>query len=110
MDKKFPTLGIRVYDNEVSLVSGRVLGTLTGAQAQLGEPSRHHRVAGPLVAAPVLGPLALVGMASKKSKSQAYVVFPNGTVHTAKLDGKYSIRAAEREIVEFDALASSYGR
>ncbi len=109
MDKRFPTLGIRIYDSSVELNSrsGRVLGPLAGAQAQMGEPSRHHRVAGPLAVAPVLGPLAFVGSLSKKSKNQAYVVFSNGTVHTAKLDGKYSIRTAEREVIEFNALANA---
>ena len=69
----FVTLGVRIDGGQVLTVSGRLLGPLAGARAEMGEPTRHRRVAGPLVAtavtAPVLGPLALLGMASKKSKS-----------------------------------------
>ncbi len=79
------------------------------AEAQLSDSTRHRRIGGPVSAtvmtAPVLGPLALVGMLSKKSKTFAFVVFPDGTVHEKKLDGNMTIRNAQREVVQFNALA-----
>jgi hypothetical protein len=105
----FVTLGIKTDGNQVLTATGRVLGQLAGAHAEMGEPTRHHRVAGPLAAtavtAPVLGPLALLGMASKKSKSAAFVTFADGTVHHKSLNGNSAIRNAQREVVQFNAAA-----
>jgi len=65
--RHFVTVGVKTDGRHVYTPTGRLLGLLTGAQAQMGEPARHHRIAGPLAAtavtAPVLGPLALLGMA-----------------------------------------------
>jgi hypothetical protein len=107
--KRFFTLGVKTDGTQVYTLSGRVLGPLAGARAELGEPTRHHRVAGSLAAtavtAPVLGPLALLGMTSKKSKSIAFVVFVNSAVHQKNLDGTTAIRNAQREVVQFNAIA-----
>lgn len=109
--RRFVILGIKIDGNQVLTPTGRVLGQLAGAHAEMGEPTRHRRVAGPLVAtamtAPVLGPLALLGMASKKSKSAAFVTFTDGTVHHKALDGNSAIRGAQREVVEFNAAAAA---
>jgi hypothetical protein len=92
--RHFVTIGIKVGGNQVSTLTGRRLGQLAGAH-ELGEPTRHHRVAGPLIAtavtAPVLGPLAILGMASKKSKSAAFVSFADGTAHHKAIDGNSAI-------------------
>jgi len=107
--KHFLTLGVKTDGTQVYTLSGRVLGPLAGAHAELGDPTRHHRVAGSLAAtavtAPVLGPLALLGMVSKKSKSIAFVVFANSAVHQKNLDGNSTIRNAQREVVQFNAIA-----
>jgi hypothetical protein len=107
----FVTLGIKIDGGQVLTLSGRLLGPLAEARAEMGEPTRHHRVAGPLVAtavtAPMLGPLALLGMASKKSKSAAFVTFANGAVHDKALAGNSAIRNAQREVVQFNAAAAA---
>jgi hypothetical protein len=59
------------------------------------------------VTAPVLGPLGLLDMVSKKSKSVAFVVFPSGTVHHAKIGGNGAVRSAQREVVEFNAIVAA---
>jgi len=109
--RHFITLGIKTDGKQVLTPTGRVLGQLAGAHAEMGEPTRHHRVAGPLAAtavtAPVLGPLALLGMASKKTKSAAFVAFADGTVHHKSLHGNSAIRNAQREVVQFNAAAAA---
>lgn len=109
--RHFVTLGIKTDGNQVLTATGRVLGQLVGAHAEMGEPTRHHRMAGPLAAtavtAPVLGPLALLGVASKKSKSAAFVTFADGTVHHKSLNGNSAIRNAQREVVQFNAAAAA---
>lgn len=108
--KRFFTLGVKTDGTQVYTLSGRGLGPLVGARAELGEPTRHHRVAGSLAAtvvtAPALGPLALLGIVSKKSKSIAFVVFTNGTVHQKNLDGNTAIRSAQSEVMQFNAIAA----
>lgn len=109
----FPTIGIAIDGDQV--LSGRAtLGPLAGASAEISDPTRHRRVGGSVAAtavmAPVLGPLPLLGMLSKKSKAIAFVVFPDGTVHERKLDGNMAIRAAQSEVVRFNALANAAAR
>jgi hypothetical protein len=114
--KSFLTLGVKIIGDQVyrTGMSGGLLGPLAGAQAEISDPTRHRRVAGSLattaVMAPVLGPLPLLGLASKKSKAIAFVVFPDGTVHERKLDGNLAIRAATSEVVRFNALARAADR
>ena len=55
--------------------------------------------------ASVLGPLALAGMLSKKFKAFVFVAFADGTLHEKKLDGNMAIRNAQREVVQFNAMA-----
>jgi hypothetical protein len=114
--KNFPTMGIKIVDGQVSTFgfSSRSLGPLAGAEAEISDPTRHHRVGGAVTAtvltAPVLGPLALVGALSKKSKAFVFVAFPDGTLHERNLDGKTAIRAAQREVAQFNALARAASR
>lgn len=109
----FHTLGIKIVGGQVGKtgLAGGLLGSLAGAQAEISDPTRHRRVASSLattaVMAPVLGPLPLLGLASKKSKAIAFVVFPDGTVHQKNLDGNMMIRAATREVVQFNAQANA---
>ena len=62
-----------------------------------------------MLAAPVLGPLALVGVLSKKSKAFVFVAFTDGTLHEKKLDGNMAIRNGQREVAQFNALARAAG-
>jgi hypothetical protein len=41
----FVTLGVKIDGGQVLTVSGRLLGPLAGARAEMGEPTRHRRVA-----------------------------------------------------------------
>jgi hypothetical protein len=45
----------------------------------------------------------MLGLLSKKSKAFVFVSFPNGRVHEKKLDGNMRIRAAQREVAQFNA-------
>ena len=45
----FPAMGIGVLDGQVSTVANRLLGPLADAQAEISEPTRHHRVRGPWI-------------------------------------------------------------
>jgi hypothetical protein len=51
-------------------------------------------------------PLALTGLATK-TKADAAVVFRDGTVHTFALDGNNEVRAAQKQVVQFNALAGT---
>jgi hypothetical protein len=106
---KLPGLGVRVrgrnvYKNEMS---GRLLGSLAGAHAELTDGTRPHRVGAALVAAPLsLGAGLLIGL-TRKSKASAFVVFADGSVFERKLGGKSAISAAQGDAVKFNALAAA---
>ena len=51
-------------------------------------------------------PISFAGLATK-TKADAAVVFPDGTVHTAPLDGNYAVREAQKQVVQFNALAGA---
>jgi hypothetical protein len=79
----------------------RPLGPLAGAEAivtdgaQAWSPGRA-----------MFMPVGLVGLASK-TKADAAVVFSDGTVHTVALDGNNAVREAQKEVVQFNALAGT---
>ena len=50
--------------------------------------------------------VALTGLATK-TMADAVVVFPDGTVHTASLDGNLAVREAQKQVVQFNALAGT---
>ncbi len=54
-------------------------------------------------------PIALAGLATK-TQADAAVVFADGTVHIAALDGNSAVRAAQKEVVQFNALAGAATR
>ena len=111
MKKTFPTMGLKIVDGQISTFGllSRPLGPLAGAEAEISDPTRHHRVGGAVSAtiltAGVLGPLAMAGALTKKSKAFVFVAFTDGTLHEKKLDGKMAIRNAQREVAQFNALA-----
>ena len=49
-------------------------------------------------------PIGLTGLATK-TKADAAVVFADGTVHTVPLDGNLAVREAQKQVVQFNALA-----
>jgi hypothetical protein len=116
MALRFPQLGVLVDGAYVyagawlGSANKTPLGTLEGAQASLGEPTRHRRVGAATLTtaatAPLLGPPGVVVGLSKKSKSIAFVVTGDGHVHERKLDGNMAIRQAQGEVVRFNAMAA----
>jgi hypothetical protein len=51
-------------------------------------------------------PIGLAGLATK-TKADAAVAFPDGTVHTVALDGNNAVREAQKQAVQFNALAGA---
>jgi hypothetical protein len=51
-------------------------------------------------------PVGMAGLATN-TKADAAVVFPDGTVHTVPLDGNYAVREAQKQVVQFNALAGA---
>jgi hypothetical protein len=116
----FPGLGVRVHDGQVyryPTMSQPTLGPLAGARAEITDPTKAQMVRAGLAAGitsgvalgAVLGPFALapgaVGLL-RKSKAVAFVICANGKLHEKKLDGTAAIRAAQRDAVKFNTLAS----
>lgn len=102
--QRFPYLGVIIRDGEV-LKDGnwrqKRLGSLAGARAQLGDVGKVHNVG-----AAALTLMPIVALTSRKI-AMAYLVFPDGTVHERKLDGKTAVRKGEGEVVKFNALAAA---
>jgi hypothetical protein len=78
-----------------------LLGPLAGAQAMVTDGSQAWSPGRAM-----LLPVALTGMASK-TMADAAVVFPDGTVHTSRLNGNYAVREAQKQVVQFNALAGT---
>ena len=53
----------------------------------------------------LLGPAGLAVALSKKSKAFVFIAFSDGTLHEKDLDGNMAIRATQREVAQFNALA-----
>ena len=51
----------------------------------------------------------MLGALSKKSKAIVFVAFSDGALHEKKLDGNMAIRAAQREVAQFNALVRADG-
>jgi hypothetical protein len=51
-------------------------------------------------------PIAFAGLATK-TQADAAVVFADGTVHTTELDGNNAVREAQRQAVQFNAMAGA---
>ena len=103
-DAVFPALGVQVRGDSVeSHVPGyrpRVLGLLAGAQAQLTDG---HQAWSPGRA--VFLPIGLAGLATK-TRTTAFVIFPDGSYHERVLDGNKAVGAAQGEALKFNLLAS----
>jgi hypothetical protein len=53
------------------------------------------------------GPLRRAGRPATKAKAYAAVVFPDGTAYTVPLDGNYAVREAQKQALQFNALAGA---
>ncbi len=110
----FTGLGVRVRDGDVypyPTLGQQALGPVAGARAEITDPTKAQMVragvASGMALGAVLGPLALAPGLFRKSKAVAFVVCANGRLHEKKLDGNAMIRAAQRDLARFNALAGS---
>ena len=89
------------HDPATKANTSRLLGPLAGAEAlvtdgaQAWSPGRA-----------MFLPIGLAGLATK-TKADAAVVFPDGTVHTVALGGNNAVREAQKQVVQFNALAGA---
>ncbi len=93
------TIGLQ--NSEAKINASRLLGPLAGAQAMVTDGSQAWSPGRAM-----LLPIALTGLATK-TKADAAVVFPDGTVHTSPLDGNTAVREAQKQVVQFNALAGA---
>lgn len=81
--------------------SSRLLGPLAGAEALVTDGSQAWSPGRAMFL-----PVGLAGLATK-TKADAAVVSPDGTVHTYGLNGNSEVREAQKQVVQFNALARS---
>ena len=98
-DGKVYTIGS--YDPEEKTNASRLLGLLAGAQAMVTDGAQAWSPGRAMFL-----PISLAGLATK-TKAYGAIVFPDGTAHTVPLDGNYMVREAQKQVVEFNALASA---
>lgn len=91
------TIGTGFSVNQTN--TSRMLGPLSGAEAMVTDGSQAWRPGRAMFL-----PIAMAGLATK-TKADAAIVFPDGTVHTVPLDGNAAVREAQLQIVQFNALA-----
>jgi hypothetical protein len=93
------TIGLR--NDQTKTNTSRVLGPLAGAQAMVTDGSQAWSPGRAMFL-----PIGLAGLATK-TMADAAVVFADGAVHTAPLDGNYAVREAQKQVVQFNALAGA---
>jgi Short C-terminal domain len=93
------TLGF--HDPATMTNTSRLLGPLAGAQAMVTDGSQAWSPGRAMFL-----PIALTGLATK-TKADAAVVFLDGTVRMSALDGNYAVREAQKQVVQFNAMASA---
>jgi Short C-terminal domain len=81
--------------------ASRLLGSLAGAQAVVTDGSQAWSPGRAMFL-----PIGLTGLATK-TMADAVVVFADGTVHTVALDGNNAVREAQKQAVQFNALAGA---
>jgi hypothetical protein len=95
-DGKVYTIGL--HNDVTKTNTSRVIGPLAGAQAMVTDGSQAWSPGRAMFL-----PVSFAGLATK-TKADAAVVFPDGTVHTSPLDGNYAVREAQKQVVQFNAL------
>jgi hypothetical protein len=89
------------HDDVTKTNSSRLLGPLAGAQAVVTDGSQAWSPGRAMFL-----PISLTGLATK-TRADAAVVFPDGTVQIAPLDGNAAVREAQKQVVQFNALAGA---
>jgi hypothetical protein len=111
--KRFPALGVQGVGAEVFSLgrptvnargrhmgdTSRLLGPLAGAEAVVTNGTQAFSLGRAALMPLELAPLA------RKTMADAIIVFPDGTTYDHALNGNQAVRAAQREAVQFNALA-----
>jgi hypothetical protein len=109
----FRTLGVQVlasdgnvytigrHDAATKTNASRLLGPLAGAQAMVTDGAQAWSPGRAM-----LMPLSLAVLATKTT-ADAAVVFPDGTAHIVPVDGNNQVREAQKQVVQFNALAGA---
>ena len=98
-DDEVYTIGF--YNAEMKTNTSRLLGPLAGAQAMVTDGAQAWSPGRAMFL-----PISFAGLATK-TKADAAVVFPDGTVHLTPLDGNYAVREAQKQVVQFNAMAGA---
>lgn len=111
--KRFPSLGVQGVGAEVFSLgrptvnargvqvgdTSHLLGPLAGAEAVVTSGTQAFSLGRAALMPLELAPLA------RKTMADAIIVFPDGTTYDHALNGNQEVRAAQRETVQFNALA-----
>jgi hypothetical protein len=92
---------IGTHDPYTKINDSRLLGPLAGAQATVTDATTAFSMG-----KAVLMPVATAALARKET-ADALISFPDGTVHTAGLDGSRAVREARKQCIEFNNLAAT---
>jgi hypothetical protein len=98
-DDKVYTIGSQ--DSVTKTNTSRLLGPLAGAEAMVTDGAQAWSPGRAMFL-----PIGLAGLATK-AKADAAVVFPDGKVHTVALDDNNAVREAQKQVVQFNALAGA---
>jgi hypothetical protein len=107
----FLALGVQIISRDVYSIgdynhaartnSSRLLGPLAEAKAEMTDSTAAFSLGKAMVMPLATAPLA------RKETADALIVFRDGTVHKAPLDGSFVLRDARRQCIEFNALAAA---
>jgi hypothetical protein len=81
--------------------NSRLLGPVAGAEAMVTDGAQAWSPGRAMFL-----PIGLAGLATKTT-ADAAVVFPDGTVHTHALNSNAEVREAQKQVVQFNALAGA---
>lgn len=109
--RKFRALGVRVTRGQVYPLKpgapGEPDGSLAGARAEMRSTAGRDATAVTVVG---LGWAMLPSVRKSQARGRyAFIVFGDGQVHRKGLSGNRAIRAAQREIEQFNTLAAAAG-
>ena len=98
-DGRVYTIGL--HNAAAKTNTSQLLGLLAGAQAMVTDGAQAWSPGRAMFL-----PIGLTGLATK-TKADAAVVFPDGTAHISPLDGNYAGREAQKQVLQFNALAGA---
>jgi len=109
----FQSLGVQVLSGQGMVYSighhypatktntSQLLGPLAGAEAMVTDGAQAWSPGRAMFL-----PIGLAGLATK-TKADVAIVFADGTVNTVPLDGNNAVRKAQKQVVQFNALAGA---